>query len=541
MKMKNKLFLIGLLTATLLSSCSDEFLEPKNYNSLLSNTFYTDTIRLKTATFGVYKILQSNSDFASGSNRLYGYDMWAFADVSADLVDARNLFEGGQNPGDIQRGIQTPSNATLSKVWPRNYAVVRRANDVINNIPSVPNMSDALRNKYEGELRFLRALAYFNLIRTFGGRPHVPGEDQWGIPMMTEAVTSIDQEYVKPRGTVSEAYDYIIDDLTFAGNHLPAKWSADNTGRATKGAAWALLAKVYMTQAGTSGNIALWDKALEYAQKVMDLNLYGLFNIPGVLNNPYATLFRIPGENSVESIFEIQQQARDYGFGESYNNILAPSSRMAANNKGFVYPTQGFVDMYEEGDLRRQASIFMPGDQFYPEGSSTPLADYTYQPSGLTGYHTKKFVSGTTNMWETGPANIRLLRFAEILLIKAEALNAKGNTTEAYEFVNQVRSRAGLDGLPEGLSQAGMREAIWRERALEFFMEVDRWFDLKRTDQLLTQMQWINSILPTSYNNPANSELNFVNNFNSDKHYIMPIPQGEIDLTNGVLVQAPGY
>lgn len=540
MKLRNKIFIIGLLSATILSSCED-FLEPQNYNSLLSSTYYTDSLRLKTATFGVYKILQSNGDFASGSNRLYGYDMWAFADVSADLVDGRNLFEGGQNPSDIQRGIQTPGNPTLGKVWPRNYAIVRRANDVINNIPNVPNMSTALRNKYEGELRFLRALAYFNLIRTFGGRPHVPSEDEWGIPMMTEAVTSIDQEFIKPRGSVSEAYDYIIEDLIFAGNHLPVKWTGENIGRVSKGAAWALLAKVYMTQAGTSDNTVIWDKALEYAQKVIDLNIYSLYKVPGTLNNPYASLFRIQGENGVESIFEIQEQARDYGFGESYNNILAPSSRMAANNKGFVYPTQGLVDMYEEGDLRKKASIFMAGDEFYPEGSATPLSGYAYQPSGLTGYHTKKFVSGTTNMWETGPANIRLLRFAEILLIKAEALNAMGNTNDAYALVNEVRLRAGLGGLPEGLSEEGMRDAIWKERALEFFMEGDRWFDLKRTDQLLTQMKWINSILPTSFNNPVNSEINYVNNFNTDKHYIMPIPQGEIDLTNGVLVQAPEY
>lgn len=541
MKLENKIFIFGILFLTLLSSCSDEFLEPKNYNSVLSTEFYTDSVRLKTATFGVYKILQSNSDFASGSNRLYGYDMWAFADVSADLVDGRNLFEGGQNPVDIQRGIQTPGNATLGKVWPRNYNIIRRANDVINNIPVVPNMSDALRNKYEAELRFLRAIAYFNLIRTFGGRPHVPAEEQWGIPMMTEAVVTIDQDFIKPRGTVSEAYDLIIEDLTFAGNYLPVKWTGNSIGRATKGAAWALLAKVYMTQAGPTNNIALWDKALEYADKVINLSVYGLFKTAGPLNNSYANLFRIAGENSIESIFEIQQQSRDYGFGESYNNILAPSSRMARNNKGFVYPTQGLVDMYEEGDLRKQASIFMPGDQFIPDGSSAPLDGYTYSPYGLTGYHTKKFVSGAAVTWETGPSNVRVLRYAEILLIKAEALNAKGSTAEAKLLVDQVRSRAGLGALPDGLTQDQMRSAIWKERGLELFMEGDRWFDLKRTDQLLTQMKWINSILPTSATNPAKSELIFVSNFDSDMHYIMPIPQGEIDMTNGVLVQAPGY
>ena len=159
------------------------------------------------------------------------------------------------------------------------------------------------------------------------------------------------------------------------------------------------------------------------------------------------------------------------------------------------------------------------------------------QTSTSTGYNVKKFVSGKAiyDMWETGPANPRVLRFAEMLLIKAEAQNEISGPDAASQYVNLVRARAGLPGLA-GLSKEQMREAIWKERALELFMEADRWFDLKRTDRLIESMK---------KNAETFAPANAINFTGTDKHYIMPVPTREVNATtiNGspVLEQAPEY
>lgn len=561
-----KYILIFLLLGLIFNSCDKGFLEPINYGSALSSDYFADESRLNMITLGVYKQLQSTGDYSAKG--LYGYSMWGFADAAADLVNSRGQqWDSNINPFDLQNGVQTPNSALLGQLWPRNYAVIRRANDVIDNANLVPVDKMKVMNveNYIAEAKFLRALCYFNLIRIFGGRPHVPADDEWGVPLLVKAVTTPDGLII-PRNKVSEVYQQIIDDLTYAGEKMPAKWPTtlhnnQTKGRAVAASAWALLAKVYMTKAGTSGNAADWNKAAEYAKKVMDstdpkFDLFTSSKAPFV-GNPYASLFRIDGggENSIESLFEIQGiNVAEYGFGDNYNNFISCNTNFVANTKGNVHPTIQFVEtFYEAGDLRRDASIFVPGDKFYPDMSTSPFlvggTDWVYptasgpKPSGhrnsTTGYSVKKFLSGTLviNMWETGPANPRVLRFAEMLLIRAEALNeVQGPGAEVFNLINKVRTRAGLPNLSSALTKEQVRQAIWKERAVELFMEADRWFDLKRTDRLIDRMK---------ANCETFSASNVVNWTSTQKHYIMPIPRGEINLTvqNGtpVLKQAPEY
>ncbi|NJK97988.1 MAG: RagB/SusD family nutrient uptake outer membrane protein [Bacteroidales bacterium] len=249
--------------------------------------------------------------------------------------------------------------------------------------------------------------------------------------------------------------------------------------------------------------------------------------------------------------FEVQasnSSTIQFGYGEQYNNVLAPDPAMIpfgiSTNRG--YPTTILVNMYEPGDKRKNASIFVVGDKFYPDGLSTPLkksdgTDWTYTTTmanaSRTGYNCKKYISGAQliNTQENGPANPRVLRYAEVLLIKAEAVNEIKGATDAFQYINMVRTRAGLPNLDDGsvTDQTAMRAAIWKERALELFLEGDRWFDLKRTGRLITQLIALN----TAINQP------FPNN--DARHWMMPIPQNEIERAvlkgTRLIIQNPIY
>lgn len=551
-----KYIVIFIFTIFLVTGCGKDYLEVPNYGAGTSEDYWKTEKSLDYASTGCYKWLeQSSLKETSSPKGLYGCVLWVFADGGADCINSR-----GQNPDrkseDIQNGNQNPGTSLLTNLWQYNYYLIRRCNDLIDNANKVPATEVTIMktDNYVAEAKFIRALGYFNLIRMFGGRPHVAAEDVWGVPLMTASVET-GEDLIKPRSKVSEVYDLIIADLTFAINNLPDNWPSkhftfDTKGRAVKASAQALLAKVYMTKAGTSGNSSDWTNASNNADLVIANTAYGLFtsSVAPFAGNPYACLFRIDsnGENSIESLFEVQN-ANDapgyYGYGENYNNFLAMSSSIAANNKGSFHPDSTFVRTYQAGDLRKPACIFTKGDVFYPEkNGGLPLPGYTFNGVSSTKYACKKFVSGKIiyDMWETGPANPRVLRFAEVLLIKAEAVNEISGPANAYQYINQVRNRSGLNNLDATSTpdKASMRAAIWNERKRELFLEADRWFDLKRTDQLISAMLANNINYGT-----AATRANFSGS--TQKHYIMPIPAGDINATmvDGapVLVQAPEY
>ena len=557
-----------LLTITILiQGCKKDLLEPINQNAATAETYYTNEDNLKKAVWGIYKQLLHDGDYQAKG--LYGATMWCFADGAADLIDTRTFNADGFDPLSFQRGVQSPDNQILNTLWYRNYRIVRRANDVVGNIEKVTltnGLQLSTRNQYLGEALFLRALANFNIVRAFGGRPHVAAEDEWGVPLISKALSSLNDvqdSTLKKRAKVSEVYTQIISDLKTASGYLPISWDGNNIGRSTKGAAFGLLAKVYMTKAGTLGDVNKdWTNANIYCDSVINLNIYHLWTDPGVLNNAYGTLFRRIASNSSESLFEVQctplssgDGSVEYGFGENYNNFLAISWDMAMNNKGVGNPTQDFINMYEGVDQRLSASVFISNDTWLPDFTTQLFANgdgtvWHYDPlaaspsPSLTGYNVKKYLSGQKggrSQWETGPANPRVLRYAETLLIKAEALNEIGNTSTSVPYIDMIRNRAGLPSLATNLSQAVIRQTIWDERAKELFMEADRWFDLKRTDMLLVVMIKKNNNLPRSLNDPAKSDTPYSANFTTNRNYVMPIPQGDIDVCQGTLKQYPGY
>ena len=309
-------------------------------------------------------------------------------------------------------------------------------------------------------------------------------------------------------------YEQIIADLTQAKSLLPAKssYGSSDLGRATKGAATGLLAKVYLT-------LGEWSQVVTLADEVAALGYD--------LNPNYGDNFDVNNKNSVESLFEIQytgDAGEDFWSNENQASWLSTftgprNSNMVAGGWGWNQPSQEFVDAYEDGDLRKDVTIFYDGcPQF--DGQD-------YDPAySTTGYNLRKFLvtKEVSSTYDNSPMNFPVLRYADVLLMKAEALNNLDRTSEAEAPLNEVRRRADLPAIT-GISKAEMKEVILHERRMELAFEGQRWFDLIRVDNGQYGLNFLHSI----------GKLNA-----SEKHLLFPIPLKEIE-SNPNLTQNSGY
>lgn len=362
-------------------------------------------------------------------------------------------------------------------------------------------MDEALRNRTIAESRFLRAYFYFFLVRLFGD-----------VPLILEELSQ-GEFYTQTRTPKEQVYNLIIEDLVFAVENLPAKseYAAEDLGRATSGAARGMLARVYLTLGDFTNTEA-------YARSVIESGEYGLFP-------DYYGIFQREGEHSVESIFEVSAAAfADGGGGSQYNEVQGVRGSPNAG-WGFNNPSDNLEAAYEADDPRRDATILYDGEVL-PDGSDVVEADpgmganikfnqKAWQP---------EYVGGNSN----GLGNIRILRYADILLMFAEAANENGKPAEALEALNDVRERArgGEESiLPDVTTtdQAQLREAIWHERRVELAMEQIRWLDLLRQGRAAEVMQALGK------------------DFVEGKHELLPIPQSEIELTGGSIEQNPNW
>ncbi|RPD49311.1 RagB/SusD family nutrient uptake outer membrane protein [Hymenobacter sediminis] len=482
-----------LLTLGLLSGCGEKFLEETPTDQVTDVNFYKTATDAIQATNAVYGELISAGQYNSS--------LW-FGDIGADISTT-----GGGGGGD---GIEfqqldfynIPStNPIATRLWGSCYVGIGRANIVLQKVPTM-SIDKAIQDRCIGEAQFLRAKYYFDLVRAYGD-----------VPLLTTPPTTLAEVNI-PRTPVAQVYAQIEKDLTEAMSKLPASYTGDDIGRATKWSATALLAKVYLTE----GKLA---EAATQARAVIN-------NSGKTLWDNYADNFKVANENGKESLFEAQfisgrNQWTQDGPGFSGNEFFGPRGQNAVpqGGYGFNIPEADFVAGYEAGDLRRDATIWMPGDA-YPDGRKQPNS----LPGSPNGYGVKKWFVGktNTNIWDS-ELNIPIIRLAEVYLILAEAV---GTTTEGYEAINKVRRRA--FGLPintasakdlSGLSADAFKQAVWRERKYELAFEMDRWFDMKRTGELLTSPQ-----LKAKGIKPFN--------------VVLPIPQSELDVNTG-LTQNPGY
>ena len=312
--------------------------------------------------------------------------------------------------------------------WDNCYKAIYMCNIAMEKAMDV-DMSEDLRNQYIAEVKFLRAITYFELVRNYGG-----------VPLITETPKSLDRGSVNVfRNTVDEVYAQIIEDLQFAENQLPVSYSdAEEVGRATKGAAKTYLAEVYLTRGNKADAIT----------RLRDVLTYGYELLPN-----YEDVFAAQNGNNAESVFELQFKSST----DACPTIYMFTSMNVDLNPGLGYNagTQDLYDAFEAGDPRR---------------------DYTMAKDKLDLYYCTKYRDPNANPIADADNNIPLMRYSEVLLLLAEAL---GETTESYDLINQVRDRVGL--APIDASTPGtFSEKLLHERRVELAYENKRWHDLLR-------------------------------------------------------------
>lgn len=475
-----------VLSAYFVSGCSNDYLDVDQTESISTKDIALFNNDEGAATFvtAIY-------------SKFLDWNMTSFSWIGLSSI-ASDDADKGSSPGDtgsdkdvMDALTYNPSSPSTSEVFAGNYEGINRCNQALSIIPQLDQADPALRTRLLGEAKFLRAFMYFTLVKTYGGVPIVdhlpnPSSDEDRVMQLT-------------RKSAAEVYAFIEADLNDAIAALPNKatYAASEKGRASKGAAYTLLAKVNLYQ--------------EKWQKVIDnCNLVSGHSIV----SDYASMFKLEGENDAESIFEIQGTGSVPAKGISGYSATQGARGAGGWGWGFNTPSQSLVNAYESGDVRKNATIIFAGTTLY-DGRVVPLT--VENPR----YNYKAYSSAFTDGWETD-VNIKYLRYAEVLLMKAEALNELGQTSDAIPLLNQIRTRAGLANTTAA-SQADVRTAIWKERRVEMAMEHDRFFDLVRTGQ---------------------AEAAFAidgKTFVTGKHELFPLPQAFITQSNGLSAQNPGY
>jgi len=500
MKLKNMkfykiLFTVLIMAAVTQTSCK-KFLDQPVLGNYEAANFFNSDANAQTAINAAYVPLLFTD---GGSNAI-----WVLGDVASD-----DAIKGG-NPGDqadfenIDQFNIIPSNSAVEAVWKRYYDGIFKCNVVITGLPDDNTaVSDAVKKSCVGQAKFLRAYYYFILTNCYGN-----------IPLHLKVETP--EEVQSPALPQEQVYAQIETDLTDAAALLPATVSSADGGRATKGAALALLAKTYLFE-------NKWDQAASTAQQVEALGIYNLTPL-------FSDNFNANKKDNSEAIFSVWHKSGSNPFlGNNLNQWFAPRS---LNGYGFFYPTQSLVDNFEKSP----DGVLDPRLGYSMAGTDAPdYYDTTYQNEwSTTGYISKKQIQPLseipTNIKGDGNLNYEAIRFSDILLAEAEALNESGKPAQALIPLNRVRKRAresylhdaslpGFGTVPAGLlpditttDQTQLRDIIRKERRSELALEFHRFFDVIR------------------YGNAyANAAMKDVPNFSYDTDKFFPIPQSERD------------
>jgi hypothetical protein len=477
--MKKILMLFGLLLGGM-TSC--EVLDQKPESNFTPTNFYKNADDAKAAVSSVYDPLNSAN--------LYAQIMWILQDQATDDSEWGNGRSTANQPkNDLDKYTFTPATVTFQSIWSTVYAAINRANTVITRVPAIP-MDNDLKARYVAEAKFMRAFYYFTLVRLFGG-----------VPLITAETTSLSNLNVS-RASVDDVYALIVQDFTEAENILPVTYTGADRGRATKGAAKAFLAKVYLTRQD-------WAKASVKAKEVIDLNTYDLWA-------NFADAFLIANKNGKEAVFEMQALSGGFNEGSWMQGYMRPNFDRVNGVAGFGDdpPTENLYRAYRADDKRRNVTL-----RLY-SATSTPAAP----SSVLFPCYVYKYLDLSATANADGGNNYPIIRYPDVMLMYAEALNEQGaNNTEAYTMMNRIRNRAGLPNLTPNLNQAQFRDSLLLERRLELAFEGHRWYDLVRTKRLISAMKAQNPTIVVG-----------------EQHYLFPIPQTERDV-NPQLTQNPGY
>ncbi len=486
--MYNQLKIFGLLLVLLAATaCEDDWVDRDPVFSIDSENYFNSEADYTNALIAAYDMLQST-----------------YVNVILGEIASNNTLSGGESATDVigwqqvDDMIHTPINDNLDDVWDWNFGGVQRANYILEfqDKTEFPGKEIII-----AEARFLRAYFNFELLKWFGP-----------IPLKPDARFVLGDETSIPRSPVSEVYASIEADLEFAASVL--SYDAPQVGRATRGSAQALLGKVLLFQ----------DRFNEAAAVLENL----IDNGPYDLVADYSTIFENNNENNIESVFEVQYtDVEGAGFGclqcsegnvaVGFSGIRNYSGPLFESGFSFNVPTQETYDAFSANDLRRDIAI-LNIDAWVAETGATFTEGFKH-----TGFFNRKYLprqgdlnTGDANL--TNPNNYRAIRFADVLLMAAEALaRGSGSDEQARVYLNRVRERAGLD--PVATTSDALVQDIWLERRLELVGEGHHFFDLVRTGRAAQAIP----------------------GFTAGKNEVFPIPQEEIDFSQGNWQQNPNY
>jgi len=497
-----KYLITTIITLTLFStisiSCSDEFVSPEPKYSIDSENYFNSKEDYNDALVATYDLLQSS-----------------YVNVLLGEIASDNTLCGGESPTDvigfqqIDDMIHTPVNSNLRDIWNWMFAGVQRANYILEFKDKTDFEG---KNQLIAETRFLRAYYQFELVKWFGG-----------IPMKGDVRFKVGDEKTVARASAQEVYASIEADLIFAAANLSP--TASQKGRVTKGAAQALLGKAY-----------LYQNKFAQAATVLDAVITsGKYS----LQTDYNAMFELDGENGTESVFEVQYtdvegagftclQCSEGNVAVGFSGIRNYSGPLFSSGFSFNIPTKESADAFEVGDKRKDVAILDIAAWAAANASFDGGKGVSYGKGNEdTGYFNRKYLprkrsataAGDLNL--TNPNNYRAIRYADVLLMAAEAYSRAGNNdAKARGYLNQVRRRAFGDNNHDiSVSGAALTDFIWAERRVELFGEGHRFFDLVRTGKAVGKIP----------------------GFTASKNELFPLPIEEIQFANGNWQQNPGY
>lgn len=482
-----------LLAGLVLSVGCEDFTDIDPEYTQDADNYFNSPEEYEEALIGAYDLLQTS------------YLSYWIGEIASD-----NSIAGGENVTDT-RGLHEIDalthgivNEELQRLFQFSYTGIARANYILEH---QDNIDFEGKEQILAEARFLRAYHYFELVKFFGA-----------VPLIVDRRIGIDEVTSIPRTPVTEVYDQIEQDLTYAAEHLD--WASAIKGRVTKGSALALLGKAHLYQNEFA-------QAAEVLDRVILEGPYALYE------GDYNSMFYVANEGNAEVVFDIQYtgiEGGGYGCLEclegfpavGFQGIRQYSGPIYGDGNSYNLPTQDLYDAFEVGDLRREASI-LDIEAFIAAHPDEEI-EYVVGGGGHTGYYNNKYIKrqgeiGPPDNDLTSPLNHIVIRFADVLLMAAEAHAKKPNPNEelARLYLNMVRDRVDLPEVTA--SGTALIDAIFNERRVELAGEGHRFFDLVRTGRAAAEIE----------------------GFQVGKHELFPIPQAEIDLAGGNWDQNPGY
>ena len=553
MKKMKYIGLIVVFAALLFQGCSEDFITRTPMAAESEVTFYTDYKNLETAVIACYSQLSAmeNLDLAyTICMESAGDDIEAGGKYFNELPDFTN--------NDLM--LHDANNPRIRKFWGYNYKGVYFCNMFLKYFPSLLESGNLAQGETEtlktriAEVKFLRAMYNFLLTQGFGG-----------IVLLEEPMAPADFPNAT-RSTVKEVYQFIERDLQEAIPDLPLRSGLDDIGRASKGSAQALMAKMLLYESSYAKYKAgddrfgavqqRWDEALSYAETVINSGEYSLVGLNGETfntywgptTNAYRYIFTVDGDNQPGNIFSSTEVFNsNYTYIQSRGQALTVWTTVRYTTEttselgwSFMCPTQDFVALYDSLDPRRYTTVFFPWDTVNRQGG-WEHADIS--TTSTTGYHLRKYECSAEQYWNTasgnwngGPMDIKLIRLADVYLFAAEAAYEDGQPGVALNFLNTVRLRADMcdgieDGIPAPIDMANFDlEDIRTERRLELTGESSRFFDIVRwgvAESLLDGRTANFGAVTIHYQSPKND--------------FWPIPQNDIDAVGGTLQQYQGW